>query len=190
MPEISEKEVRAAQGPPSCPDSPPGPRTGGRGTAPGPRRVSLPGSPHPSCAALTPGPPPCRPIKPADGRAAASSSSTEESAAYKERPARAPAAAQPATLKPATTGRRSRSDSPKSEAAEEQPVKRQNSMGLGAAAAGPGGRAGGQGLGLHLVPAGCIGCAACWGCCLRRLADGVPNSPAALHCAPSQMTRQ
>lgn len=67
---------------------------------------------------------------------AASSSSTASGALGKEAPGGSPAgptpAAPAATLKPQATGRRSRSDSPRAEGGpgEEQPVKRQNSMGL------------------------------------------------------------
>ncbi|KAL4420687.1 hypothetical protein ABPG75_010343 [Micractinium tetrahymenae] len=89
-----------------------------------------------------PGGSPQRPIKPSEGRpkAEAASSTSTDSTAFKADP---PAAAggshaQPATTRPHLTGRRSRSDSPKSEGGvDEQPLKRQNSMGTDDPAIGP-----------------------------------------------------
>lgn len=101
-------------------------RPKGPGEATGAKRAPIPQA----CPA-------CRPIKPAEARpkAEAASSSSTDSTAFKADP---PAAAggphaQPATTRTHLTGRRLRSDSPKSEGGvDEQPLKRQNSMGTGA----------------------------------------------------------
>lgn len=112
-------------------------------------------APHPPKA---PPVPPRRPIKPAEGRprAEAASSSSTDSTAFKADPLAAAGGppAQPATLRTHLTGRRSRSDSPKSEGgADEQPLKRQNSMGHGARAlGGVRGAPAGAALGGRLQP--------------------------------------
>ena len=145
-------------------------------------RAACSGPSQRPCPSFAPARPPCRTNTPPEGPGRPPAASSSEST-------QTPAPHQPATLKPHLTGRRSRSDSPRSEgaAADEQPLKRQNSMGTGGCG---GGRLGGVRPWLTFVT----------GSFLRVLRPPVQLlthwaignamfSPPCPHCLPLQMTQ-